>query len=179
MSRDFQEYIDAMKFLKERSYKQYSELYSKLYSVIIQSKYVRHFFIIEGEFREIPFLEIHKTNKKLEFKLSENSVKRTEEEIHDTVTEFNKIKLAEWIIKKGELASEKLLKLAVAYRYVHQNYLIVDLPAELAEKFKEEEIVLIGDIIKTVVKETNGLKKNCKLSYNENERSSGIMSWEQ
>lgn len=179
LNKDFQEYIDTMKFLKERSYKQFSELYSKLYSVVIQSEYVRYFFNIEGDFSEIPFLEIHKKNKKLEIKLTENSVKRTEKEVFDAVTEFNKIRLAELIIEKGELASEKLLKLAVAYRYVNQNYLIEDIPEELGKRFKEEELMLIGGIVKAIVKETNELKKICNLTFNENECSSGIMNWEQ
>lgn len=179
LNKDFEEYIDRMKFLKERSYKQYEKLYSKLYSIIIQSEYIRHFFNLERDFSEIPFIEIHKSNTKTVFKLTENSVTRSEEKITDPVTEFNKINLVERIIDKGELSSERLLKLAVAYRYVHQNYLIEDFPAEQGEKFKEEEVLLIGQIVKAVVEETNELKKICNLSYNENECSSGIMSWEQ
>jgi hypothetical protein len=179
LNRDFQEYMDNKKFMRERSYKQYAELYSKLYPVIIQSEYVRYFFNIDGDFSGIPFLEIHKKNKKSKINLSNMSCKHSETEITDPVTEFNKIKLAESIIEKGDLASEKLLKLAVAYRYVHQNYLINDLPPELSDRFKEEEVILISNIIKTVVTETNKLKKNCNLTYNEHELSNGIMSWEQ
>lgn len=38
------------------------------------------------------------------------------------VTEFNKIKIVEKIIDKAEYASQDLIKYAVAYRYVHENY---------------------------------------------------------
>ena len=66
VQREFKEEFEAfssdMKFKYDFFYKQYSELYCKLYAIIIQSEYVRHFIqITDGKvitFEEAPFLEI-------------------------------------------------------------------------------------------------------------------------
>ena len=60
-------YTDEKKDLDDFFYKQYSELYCKLYAIIIQSEYVRHFIELTDKrnipFEEAPFLEITPTHK--------------------------------------------------------------------------------------------------------------------
>ncbi len=183
LNKDFQEYMDNMKFLKERSYNQYVGLYSKLYAIIIQSEYFRYLFEIHGEFKDIPFLELEKKSihEKVEFHnfMTNSSIDKTEEEIHDEITDFNKIKIADMIIENGELATERLLKLAVAYRYVHKHYINKGSNCKLKEKCAAEELKIIKSIVQAVVKETNELKKICNLQFNEIEISTGIMKWEE
>ncbi len=71
VQREFKEEFEAfssdMKFKYDFFYRQYSELYCKLYAIVIQSEYVRHFIqITDGRiitFDEAPFLEISPTHR--------------------------------------------------------------------------------------------------------------------
>lgn len=178
LNKNFQEYIDEQKFLKERSYKQYCELYSKLYAVIVQSEYLRYFNGFNDSFDKLPFLEACREKVNTDIDLNTMTVKETKEEIHDAITDFNKINIVDMIIDKGYLASEKLIKLAVAYRYVHRFYTDETLKPELLERFQKEEIVMIAEIVKTVISQTNEFKKICNLDYNEDEIKDKTMCWE-
>jgi hypothetical protein len=178
LNKDFQEYIDEQKFLKERSYNQYCELYSKLYTIIVQSEYLRYFNQFDDNFDNLPFLETSREKIKTNIDLKTMSVKQTREEINDAVTNFNKISIVDMVIDKGHLASERLIKLAVAYRYVHEFYTDETMDPEQLEKFQKEELVMIAEIVKTVIYETNKFKKICSLDYNENEIKDRTMCWE-
>lgn len=178
LNKDFETTIDEMKFFKERCFKQYCELYSRLYAVVVQSEYVRYFLDIQQEFNEVPFLEIHRREVNTTINLVDTSLEKNDQYIIDAVTDFNKLSIANLIIEKGELASEKLLKLAIAYRYVHNYYTNDNLPVKISEKSKDEELILIAKIVKTIVREANELKKNVNLEYNTNELDSGIMNWD-
>lgn len=63
----FELFSNDVKFKYDFFYKQYSELYCKLYAIIIQSEYVRHFIELTDKrtisFEEAPFLEITPTHK--------------------------------------------------------------------------------------------------------------------
>lgn len=90
---------------------------------------LRFFYDIKGSHKEIPFIEIEKRKEIKKRTLDFNNIdfgnftfNTTEYSINDAVTEFNKKKIYEEIISKREFASPKLLKLAVAYRYVHNYY---------------------------------------------------------
>lgn len=92
------------------------------------------------------------------------------------ISRFNKIQLCEYIIDNGQYATQELLKAAVAYRFAHSNYSgNPDVNSSSCEDIaNEEEFRLIGDMVKSIVKDYNWLKKELKMDYNENELSSGI-----
>ena len=63
----FEMFSNDVKFKYDFFYKQYSELYCKLYAIVIQSEYVRHFIELTDKkvisFEDAPFLEITPTHK--------------------------------------------------------------------------------------------------------------------
>ena len=180
----FELFSSDLHFKYELYYKQYSELYCKLYPIIIQSEYVRHFIFLtdknEVTFVDAPFLEIsptHRVNTKISFKEGEPiTVTNNQENIDTPISRFNKIQLCEYIIDNGQYATQELLKAAVAYRFAHSNYSgNPDVNSSSCEDIaNEEEFRLIGDMVKSIVKDYNWLKKELKMDYNENELSSGI-----
>lgn len=118
----FELFSNDVKFKYDFFYKQYSELYCKLYAIIIQSEYVRHFIELTDKrtipFEEAPFLEITPIHKETTIfnisKANGSSVTRKTEEIETPISQFNKKELCDYIISNGSLVSQKLLKLAVA-----------------------------------------------------------------
>lgn len=94
----FELFSNDVKFKYDFFYKQYSELYCKLYAIIIQSEYVRHFIELTDKrtisFEEAPFLEITPTHKETTtFNISKangSSVTRKTEEIETPISQFNK-----------------------------------------------------------------------------------------
>ena len=188
VQQDFREgfelFSNDVKFKYDFFYKQYSELYCKLYAIIIQSEYVRHFIELTDKrtipFEEAPFLEITPTHKETTtFNISKtngSSITRKTEEIKTPISQFNKKELCDYIISNGSLASQKLLKLAVAYRFAADHYLgngsggCIDVK-DIAD---EEEFRMIKDIVVAIVQDYNLVRKELKLDYNENEIKTGI-----
>lgn len=168
---------NTKKFIRDYSYCQLKELYLELYSIIVQSEYLRYFFEIKGIFEEYPFIEIEKKRVYNKYSITGQHLKKEEGSIEDAITEFNKCKLTEIIINKREYASQELLKMAVAYRYVNIHYLDKTIGKELLEKFQKEEVNLIGKIVKRIVKETNEKLKVCNMNYNEIELKTGIINY--
>ena len=74
------------------------------------------------------------------------------------------------------MASQKLLKLAVAYRFAADHYSGNGSGGSLDinEVADEEEFRMIKDIVVAIVKDYNLLRKELKLDYNENEMKTGI-----
>lgn len=103
----FELFSNDVKFKYDFFYKQYSELYCKLYAIIIQSEYVRHFIELTDKrnipFEEAPFLEITPTHKETTtFNISKangSSVTRKTEEIETPISQFNKKELCDYIWK--------------------------------------------------------------------------------
>ena len=102
----FELFSSDVRFKYDFYFKQYSELYSKLYGIIMQSEYVRHFKKIndgqEVSFDEVPFLEVsptHRVTKSVHWS-SENptAVTQKEERIDTPISNFNKRHLCEYII---------------------------------------------------------------------------------
>ena len=188
VQREFKEEFEAfssdMRFKYDFFYKQYSELYCKLYAIIIQSEYVRHFIqITDGKvitFEEAPFLEISPTHRETTtWNIGGDkgsSVSRKTESIETPISKFNKMELCDYIIQNGELASQNLLKLAVSYRFAHEHYSGNDSGGrvDVKEKADDEEFRMIKEIVSTIVKDYNQLRKELKLSYDEEEISSGV-----
>jgi hypothetical protein len=170
----FDFWVDSKKFKREIANTRLSELYLHLYAVIAQSEYVRKFHNVNGTHKEIPFLEISKTKKNIKKDFfSEKVIESTEEIKVDAITAFNKMKLFNQIIEKGQFSSQKLLKLAVSYRYVYEHYL--DDTISNVDRFRDEELILIWEIVSNSVKETNEYLKLCAMEYNKIEKKTGIM----
>lgn len=182
----FELFSSDVRFKYDFNYKQYSELYCKLYSIIIQSEYVRRYIqLTDGvlhTFEESPFIEItptQRTTQTMEFKQGERpKVSQKVETIVTDISLFNKQELCNYIIDKGEYASQELLKLAVSYRFAHNHY--SGNPeaknSSTADVANEEEFRLIKEIIFCIVKEYNYLRKELKMEYSDKELDSGIIN---
>ena len=151
----FELFSSDVRFKYDFFYKQYSELYCKLYSIVIQSEYVRQYIKLTGgkelTFDDTPFIEVskaHRQTEKLTIKNGEGSTyERKNEDIETPVSQFNKHQLCEYIIQNDSLASQHLLKLAVSYRFVYDYY--SGNPeakgADYQEIANEEEVKLLKD----------------------------------
>lgn len=178
--QEFEDYSKDRSFKYQYHYNQFRELYTNLYCIIAQSEYLRYFFNryknSELGFDDIPFIELQKakytvSSKKEGDKITILNKKYT---TTDVVTEFNKKELFTIIIDKGEFASQRLLKLAIAYRFVHQHYAGTDETSDIVEEANNEEFVLIKEMIQCIISEYNYLRKELKLDYVETELTTGI-----
>ena len=180
----FELFSSDVRFKYDFYFKQYSELYSKLYGIVMQSEYVRHFIRIndgqEVSFDEAPFLEVSPT-RKVTKSVHWGSEKPTEitqkEEIIDTpISNFNKKQLCDYIIENAEYATQRLLKVAVAYRFVNCYY--AGNPAaknsSCQDTANHEEFRLIREMVCCIVSEYNFFRKELKMAYNEVELETGI-----
>lgn len=181
---DFELFSSDVQFKYDFYKKQYSELYCKLYAIIIQSEYVRKFiFLTDGKefsFEDTPFLEISPTRKvtqKINLKEGEPlSVQQHSEEIVTPISQFNKKQMCDYIIENGDLATQKLLKIAVAYRFAY-NYYSGNPKVQngsCEDAANEEEIRLIREMVCCIVSEYNFFRKELKMEYDQNELSNGI-----
>ena len=180
----FELFTSDVRFKYDFYYRQYSELYSKLYGIIIQSEYIRMFIKLndgkEISFDEAPFIEVSPTHRITQtFKLSEGQplkASQTEEIIDTPISNFNKKQLCEYIIQNAEYATQKLLKLAVSYRYSYYYY--SGNPEAKNASCKgtadEEEFRLIRSMVYCIVQEYNFFRKELKMDYDEDELSTGI-----
>lgn len=181
---DFELFSSDVQFKYDFYYKQYSELYCKLYSIIIQSEYVRRFiFLTTGEehtFEDTPFLEItptHRTTQKLELKEGEPAkFQKSVEKIETPISQFNKKQMCDYIINNGQYATQKLLKIAVSYRFAHSHYSgNPDVKNSSCEEIaNEEEFRLIREMVCCIVSEYNFFRKELKMEYDPEELESGI-----
>lgn len=144
-------------------------LYFDLYSIIAQSEYLRKFHNIQGSFKDYPFLEV--SENKTTTNIINGGTKK--EKIDNSITSFNKLSLDNKIIDNKEYACAKLIKLAIAYRYLHKNYLDNTIESNLLDKFQEAEVNCIYNIVTEIVKETNKKMKICKIDYDKNEMKKG------
>lgn len=188
VQQEFRENLEVfasdMHFKYDYYYKQYCELYSNLYGVIIQSEYVRYFLKLSDDmdisFDEAPFIEIQKRERinTSITQLSPNvkaTVNTTTELIKTPLSEFNKLHLYEQIISKSEYATPQLLKLAVSYRYAHSYYSGNEEQSHYSneETANEEEFRLIRLLVCCIVTEYNFLRKELKMDYNSEELKTG------
>ena len=180
----FELFSSDVRFKYDFYFKQYSELYSKLYGIIMQSEYVRHFKKIndgqEVSFDEVPFLEVsptHRVTKSVHWS-SENptAVTQKEERIDTPISNFNKRHLCEYIIENAEYATQKLLKIAVSCRLA--SYYYAGNPevknSSCQETANDEEFRLIREMVCCIVSEYNFFRKELKMAYNEVELKTGI-----
>lgn len=180
----FEIFSSDVRFKYDFYYKRYSELYVSLYAVVMQSEYVRKFIVLTQEeeilFSDAPFLEV--SRKKIEttkMNITPGEPVRTTrsfEEVETPLSKFNKEHLCNLIIDRGDLASQKLLKIAIAYRFAYHFY---DGNGE-KQKFEhsdvanEEELRLLLEMVQCIVSEYNELRKYLKMDFNESELETGI-----
>lgn len=182
----FEQFSSDLKFKYDFYYNQYSSLYCKLYSIIIQSEYVKHFiFLMEGKkysFEEVPFMEIsptHRTTQQVKIEAGKPAMfQQKTEDIETPISQFNKKQLCDYIIENGEFASQKLLKLAVSYRFAYEHY--AGNPntknSSCEDIANDEEIRLLKEIICCIVSEYNFLRKELKMSYDNDELETGMLN---
>lgn len=180
--KEIAEYTTDLSFTNDYAFKRYATLYSKLYTIVIQSEYLRYF---HGEFKnpqfndnvEFPFFETKRTRRetKVSWSTGESSTKTFS--LDNEMTSFNKKQLVDYIIENGEYASPRLLKLAVAYRYVWYNYsgTASMMDKKLQERFDTAELKLLYELVSTILQEYNEMRKVVKLSYSEYELENGRM----
>lgn len=161
---------ETKEFKRNYYFEQLKELYIPLYAIVAQSEFLRRFQGLDDKpFDEYPFIEVKKTKTEVVANLQEGIIRREEVNFSDAITEFNKEELAGMIINKGVFASQELLKLAVAYRYVHPYYTDETIVKEKLNTFQVQELDLINRIVKLIVKETNEKLKQCSMPYNDHE----------
>lgn len=180
----FELFSSDVRFKYDFYYRQYSELYCKLYSIVIQSEYVRAFIKMDrGQditFDDAPFVEMSPSKKfsqKINFKAGEQPLVTSSEEIYETpLSKFNKSQMCSLIIENDSLASQDLLKIAVSYRFAEFFYSGNKdaRNSDAAKTADEEEFRLIREMVCCIVKEYNMLRKELKMPYNENEIIDGI-----
>lgn len=171
--KDFATFSNTLKFRNEYASEQYVNLYAKLYVIIIQSEYCRKFIQdIQGvntTFEEHPYIEISPTRRQTTT-FSSAGVQGHEEIIETDISNTNKKKLFELVIDNSQYASQELLKIAVAYRFVHSMYG----PAE-TDDVNEEEVRLLKKLLKCIVREYNEVRKSLQFDYSETEFNDGLV----
>lgn len=182
--QNFELFSSDVHFRYEFFFKQYSELYCKLYAIVTQSEYARHFIKVDKEqdisFDEAPFIEMsptHRVNQTMKWGSDQpTTINRTEETFETPISKFNKEQLCDLIIELGEYASQKLLKLAVAYRFAYSYYEgnPKSKNASCQKTANDEEFRLIREMVCCIVSEYNFLRKELKMDYVESELDTGI-----
>lgn len=169
LSKEISKYSEEIKIISSDSYNRYIQLYSKLYQAVLQSEYLRGFLNIQGTFEEVPFIELHR--KRTNEVLNADGYKREVVKIEDGITSLNKKFLIDKTFEYGEYASERLIKVAVGYRYIYEFYTIEDHP--LHQQLMDEELKILNEFIELIVRETNELKKALGFDYNLEEIKKG------
>lgn len=180
---NFELFTSDVHFKYDYTYKQYSELYCKLYGIIIQSEYIRYFLKIDSNqnvsFDEAPFLEVTKTkvtNMRYNLGIGEPSETVTVKEFDTPISKFNKKMLYECIIENSQYATQKLLKLAISYRFSNTYYTGNDSGNTYSNTptANIEEVRLIKELVCCIVSEYNEFRKQLKMDYNKDELETGI-----
>lgn len=175
--KEMEIFSSDLTFTNDYAFNRYSVLYTKIYGIVIQSEYLRYFNKKHkmGDFslEEVPFIELSRTQVKQQTDLFTGVSASEETSIQNEITSFNKKQLCDYIIEHGEYASPKLLKLAIAYRYVWSHYAGKLEDKTATKAFNDSEFELIREIVKTIIIEYNEMRKIVKLSYSEHEFNTG------
>lgn len=176
--KEFEEFSSDIHFKYDFYYHQYTGLYTKLYSIICQSEYIRRFLkLLNGlnlTVEEAPFVEIFKRRAQGTISLNQTRTYRAEEKITDDITQFCKKEMCDFIIQHGDLATQNLLKLAVAYRFAYDNYSGNTSNGDAREVADAEEFILIREMVQSVIREYNFLRKELKMPYIQSELDTGV-----
>ena len=82
--------------------------------------------------------------------------------------------MCDFIIQNGELATQDLLKLTVAYRFAYDHYSGNVTNGEAREVADSEEFILIREMVKSIIQEYNFLRKELKMPYIPSELDTGV-----
>ncbi|MEK4628095.1 hypothetical protein MKZ17_07800 [Solibacillus sp. FSL R7-0682] len=170
--------INTKSFKRELANKKLEGLYLELYKLIIQSEYVR-FFTRKYEKTNLdpidyPFLSIGMSQKKI--KIDSNGFKEEIEEIDNPITQVKMKLIIDKINDNPSYASTELLKLSIAYRYVHHYFVKDNLIKEEKDKFDEEELRLSRMIVMLIIQETNKLLEESEYFVDGKEVSKGLFN---
>lgn len=180
----FELFSSDVRFKYDFYYEQYSKLYCNLYAIVMQSEYIRRFLLLNKNqaisFDDAPFMEVSPT-KRITKKTTWGSEQQTHieqriEEFETPLSQYNKKKLCEEIIENGMFASQRLLKIAISYRFAYNYY---DgnhdgKSSDFSKTANDEEFRLIREMVCCIVSEYNTLRKELKMEYNEEELNTGI-----
>lgn len=151
--------INMKSFKRDIAQKKLEGLYLELYKLIIQSEYIRFFTkkYEEKNFDPIdyPFFTIGMSKKNIKF--NSTGIHEEIEEIVNPITQISMKLIVENIIDNSSFASTELLKLSIAYRYVHHHFSNERLIEKERVKFDEEELRLSRMIVMLIIQETNKL----------------------
>jgi hypothetical protein len=178
LKNKFDWFMDKKKFKREYYFIQLKELYLYLYGIVVQSEYIRFFDNLDEDFKDIPFLEINKMRYTEQRDFFGKILNREEIEIKDGITNYNKKELYETIINKSQHASQKLIKLAVAYRYLHDNYQKELDDKDRLNKFQKEELLFLGKIVILVIYETNEKLNFLEMDFNKSELKDRLLNYD-
>lgn len=183
----FELFSSDVHFKYDFYYKQYSELYCNLYAIVVQSEYVRHFVLLDADdkdkenftYENLPFIEVsptHRETQQIKFEAGKPiQYSKEAKDIETPISQFNKKQLCDYIIENGAFASQRLLKIAISYRFAYGHY--TGNPevknASCSEIADEEEFRLIREMVMCIVKEYNTLRKELKMQYDEDELATG------
>ena len=178
--KQIQDYNREASFSDKYKYDQYAALYSKIYAIICQSEFLRYMSKeAHGNvilFDRARYIELHKSKHTIDTTLGEyGKTKHVKEIIEDDITRYNKHMINNLILENYMFASPQLIKLAVGHRYCLDYYTAPkdDIHTTYC---KNQELSIIKDIVVTVVKEYNQLRKDLKMDYDEKELHSGIIN---
>ncbi|QYF82471.1 hypothetical protein KY492_26710 [Brevibacterium sp. PAMC21349] len=149
-----------------------------LYGIVSQSEFIRYRYKFDEQYSlmEIPFLEMQNEIKKTMFDFKVGA--QTSVSIQETdITKLNKKLLVDLTLEKKEFASQKLIKLAIAYRYSHNFYLKSGLSDRQREEHQLYELILIYELVITIIKETNEKLRECDMDYSINELEYGVLDY--
>lgn len=181
LKNHFDWFNESKRFKRDHYYTQLKELYLELYGAVAQSEFMRYFYNFNEQFSfmDLPFLELKNKVEKVVTDLKAGTITRKQIEKETDLTRFNKEYISNLVIEKRQYASPKLLKLCVAYRYCHEYYLKQDLSIpSMLDKYQEEELKLIYEIVVTIIKETNEKLELCSMEFIEKEKEHGIMDYD-
>lgn len=175
ITKQLSDYNRKNDFRMKLQYERYDKLYSRIYSNICQSELFR--IIIEErqgfqcDFEEYPFFDIESTRLHTTINL-ENGMQVRQETLQNDFTKLNKKQLCQYIIDRANYASSKLLKIAIAYRFMEQHYGDGETPSNNAiDYFNHQELRLLKNMIETILLEHQELINELELEFNVTQHS--------
>ena len=175
---DLTRFSSDIKFKYDFYYKQYSELYCTLYAIVVQSEYARYYIETSSDqevpFEDFPFIEVSPVYKEVN-KYEDGQATSKNYVMPTKISVFNKTMLCDTIINNGRWATQRLLTLAVSYRFAFERSKETS-SSPIHTYGAEEEFRLIKEISKCIVMEYNFFRRELKMDFNENELISGTIN---
>lgn len=156
-------------FVKNYKIEELKELYLPLYCMIAQSEYIRKTVGslpgIDLSIDNAPYIHLEK--KTTETNIKNNQVKIVTYEKNDQLTQYDENYMVNLVIDNSKYATTKLIKLAIAYRFLIDNRDTND--ANIKKVLDSEYNPVVKEFINNIICETNNKLKYCNMDYNKNE----------